>query len=76
MKQIMLQTGAVKGEPGEDGDDGKDGTDVPIVEEPENIYYCSSQSEIEGALDTISTGHGTLIITENITLSSTIDIDF
>lgn len=45
------------------------------VEEPTNIYYCSSQSKIEEALDTIDTGHGTIIITENITLSSTINID-
>ncbi len=48
---------------------------IQNVEAPTNIYYCSSQSEIEGALDTIGTGHGTIIITENITLSSTINLD-
>ncbi len=81
---IQVQTGAPQGAPGDDGDDGDDGDkgdkgddgeDEPVGEEPANLYYCSSQSEIEGALDTIGTGHGTLIITENITLSSTINLD-
>lgn len=48
---------------------------VRNVEEPTNIYYCSSQSEIVDALDTIGTSFGTIVITENITLSSTINID-
>ncbi len=40
-----------------------------------NIYYCSSQSEIELALSSIGTGHGTIMITEDITLTSTINLD-
>ncbi|MFX1377149.1 MAG: right-handed parallel beta-helix repeat-containing protein [Promethearchaeota archaeon] len=48
---------------------------VQNVEDSTNIYYCSSQSEIEDALDAIDTGYGTIVITENITLSSTINID-
>ena len=40
-----------------------------------DIYYCSSQSEIEDALDTIGIGHGRIIITEDITLTSQIDIN-
>jgi hypothetical protein len=66
---ISMQSGTIKGD---DGDDGDDGQDAPGGT---NIYYCSSQSEIENALDIIGTGHGTIIVTENITLSSQIDIN-
>lgn len=65
-----------EGPPGEDGVDGTDGLNgTDGVDGISNIYYCSSQSEIEDALDTIGTTFGTIIITENITLSSTINID-
>ena len=50
---MLVQTGALKGDDGDDGDDGTDGQDVL-----RNIYYCSSQSEIEAALDTIGIGDG------------------
>lgn len=48
---------------------------VQNVESSTNVYYCSSQSEIEDALDIIGTGHGTIIITEDITLNSQININ-
>ncbi|MBN2155230.1 MAG: right-handed parallel beta-helix repeat-containing protein [Candidatus Lokiarchaeota archaeon] len=54
---------------GTDGEDGLNGTDVP------NTYYCSSQQEIEDALITIGTGTGHILITEDITLYSTIYIN-
>ncbi|MBD3255040.1 MAG: hypothetical protein GF383_08095 [Candidatus Lokiarchaeota archaeon] len=40
-----------------------------------NEYYCSTQSEIEQALININTGYGTIIITQDITLTSQIDIN-
>ena len=72
---MQVETGAIDGENGDDGDDGsagKDGTDWQV---PPNVHYCSSQTEIEDSLDTIGMGHGTIIITDNITLSSQIDIN-
>jgi len=72
---ISLQ--AVEGEqglPGEDGQDavdgidGIDGTDAPG-------YYCNSAVEVQQALDSIGKGSGKIIITESITLSSTININ-
>ena len=48
---------------------------VQNVEDLTNVYYCSSHSEIEDALDTIGSGNGIITITENITLSSQININ-
>lgn len=48
---------------------------IQNVEYSTNVYYCSSQSEIEDALDTIETSHGAIIITKNIMLNSTININ-
>ena len=53
---------------GLDGLDGINGTDAPG-------YYCSSQSEIEAALTLIGSGSGKIIITEDITVTSNIEID-
>ncbi len=66
---MQIQTGALDGD---DGDDGDDGVDWQALSE---VHYCSSQSEIVNAINKIGTGHGTIIITKNITLSSTISID-
>ncbi len=38
-------------------------------------YYCDTQAEITGALTAIGTGSGTITITEDITLSSTITVN-
>ncbi|MBN1801562.1 MAG: right-handed parallel beta-helix repeat-containing protein [Candidatus Lokiarchaeota archaeon] len=41
----------------------------------ENVYYCSSATELQVAIDTIDAGNGLIMITNNITLDETIDID-
>jgi len=43
--------------------------------EPTYNYYCSTETEIQDAINTIGIGYGIIIITANITLSSQIDVD-
>jgi hypothetical protein len=66
----QVQTGAIKGQDGDDGDDGT--TSIVYVNILE--YPCSSEAEINDALTAIGTGYGIITITNNITLSGTIDI--
>ncbi|MFX1276413.1 MAG: hypothetical protein ACFFBP_06620 [Promethearchaeota archaeon] len=47
---------------------------VNVLNDPDK-YYCSSQSEINSALTDIGTGDGTIIITEDIILTSQITVD-
>lgn len=61
-------TAGTDGEDGDDGDTGDDGDRAPG-------YYCSSGAEVQNAIDTIGTGSGTIYITEDIILSSTILVD-
>ena len=39
------------------------------------VYYCSTELELNNALNSIGTGSGTIYITNSITLSSTININ-
>jgi hypothetical protein len=71
---ISVQTGAVKGDDGDDGDDGASGI-TTITYITENEYHCSTEAEINNALDAIGTGNGKIMITEDITLTSPIQID-
>ncbi len=71
---INIQTGAVKGEDGDDGDDGAVGI-TTIVYKTENEYPCSSEADINNAINMIGTGNGKILITGSITLNSHIDID-
>jgi len=50
---------------------------VQVLNHPEQdpVYYCSSQAEITAALASIGTGAGTVILTQNVTLTSTILIN-
>ena len=50
------------------GAPGSDGADAPG-------YYCTTAAEVQEAIDTIDSGVGTIYITEDITLSSQIDVD-
>lgn len=62
-----------QGPPGEDGVDGIDGIDgINGTDAPG--YYCSTSSEIQQALDFIGKDSGKIIITESLTLFSTINI--
>ncbi len=74
---ISVQTGAVKGDDGNDGDDGANGANgiTTIIYKTEDVYPCSSETEINNALAAIGTGSGKIIITEMITLNPTIEID-
>ncbi len=71
---ISVQTGAVEGDDGDDGDDGPAGI-TTIVYKTENEYPCSSEADINNAIDMIGTGNGKIMITRPITLTSHIDID-
>jgi hypothetical protein len=71
---ISVQTGALNGDdgvPGTDGTPGVNGTDGQDAPG----YYCSSGSELQAAIDTIGSGTGRIFITDDITLSATIDVD-
>ncbi len=59
----------VEGPPGPPGEDGEDLLPVP------NIYYCSSQIEIQEALNAISSGIGIIYIIQDIDVVSSITID-
>ena len=63
------------GQDGNDGTDGIDGTDGQDAPTYANVYYCSSGVEIQNAIDSIGAGSGKIIITQDITLTDTIDID-
>ncbi len=58
----------IDGVNGTDGVDGKNGTDIP------NTYFCSTQQELENALISIGTENGQIFITDDISLSSSIEI--
>lgn len=64
---ISVQTGALNGDDGDDGDDGKDG--INAVVDPTNVYYCSSETEIQNAIDTVGFGSGIIMVTDNILLA-------
>ena len=66
---LSQTTEVIEGEDGADGEDGEDLTRYGTV------YYCSSGSEVQDAIDSIGTGDGTIIIVQDIILSATIDID-
>ncbi|MHA1112791.1 MAG: hypothetical protein ACTSRE_17015 [Promethearchaeota archaeon] len=59
----------IDGVNGTDGVDGKNGTEIP------NTYFCSSQQELEDAFLNISTGNGQIFLTDDISLSSSIEIN-
>ncbi|TFF90532.1 MAG: hypothetical protein EU548_02545 [Promethearchaeota archaeon] len=71
---ISVQTGTVKGDDGDDGEDGPAGI-TTIIFRTENEYPCSSEAEINNAIDMIGIGNGKILITGSITLTSQIDID-
>ena len=71
--QILEGPQGPQGEPGDDGQEGIDGIDgvdgingIDGLNGTDGInppfYCCSSQSEIEEALDTIGTGYGTILL--------------
>ncbi|MFX0031406.1 MAG: right-handed parallel beta-helix repeat-containing protein [Candidatus Hodarchaeota archaeon] len=45
------------------------------LDDPTNIYYCSSGLEVQEALTAIGTSSGTIMITQSITLDQTIEIN-
>lgn len=49
------------------------GPQEQVQESPQ--YFCYSSTEVQNAIDKIGLGSGTIIVTEDITLSETIDID-
>ncbi len=49
--------------------------DANNFNEEKDVFYCNSGFELQDALDTIGTGSGEIVITEDFTLSSTIQID-
>ena len=64
------------GADGDDGDDGDDGITTTIITYDNVIEYpCSSEAAINNALTAIGTGYGIITITDDITLSGTIDIN-
>lgn len=65
-----VQTGGADGEDGDDGDDGAIGQ-----KGDEEFYYCSSEIQVQNAIDTIGGGSGIIMLTDHITLSGTIDVD-
>lgn len=60
-------SGNLNGTEGKDGEDGSDFTD-------NYIYYCSSGDDLQDAIESIGPGLGTIYITQDITLDSTIEI--
>ncbi|MFX1363616.1 MAG: nitrous oxide reductase family maturation protein NosD [Promethearchaeota archaeon] len=56
------------GNQGPPGQDGLDGEDAPG-------YYCNTSAEVQNAINLISSGSGIIVITEDITINATIDID-
>ncbi len=50
---------------------------VQVLNHPEQdpVYYCASQAEITAALADIGTGAGKVVITQNITLTSPIQVN-
>ena len=58
------------------GEDNQDAIMVYVKNPAETYtYYCSSREDFDLALTEIGTGYGKIIITENIDLSSSIEID-
>ena len=43
--------------------------------EETDVFYCETGDQVQDALDTIGTGSGEIVITEDFTLSTTIQID-
>lgn len=70
----VILTGGADGDDGDDGDDGAAGTTTTITITV-GEYPCASETEINNALTAIGTGYGKIMITDNITLSASIDID-
>ena len=67
------------GEDGVDGDNGANGEDgvagidgIDAIGDP--YYICSSQDEIQNAIDTIGNQHGTIFLNGTIMLSSSLDL--
>ncbi|MFX0138138.1 MAG: right-handed parallel beta-helix repeat-containing protein [Candidatus Hodarchaeota archaeon] len=71
---VVMLTGGADGDDGDDGDDGAAGT-TTTINKIEGTYPCASEAEINNAITAIGTGFGKILITKNITISATIDVD-
>lgn len=72
--QIVESPEGPEGPPGQDGLDGTDGINGTDGQDAPG-YFCTSGVEVQNAIDAIGSGSGTIIITDDITLSTTIIVD-
>ncbi len=76
----LLFTGGLQGPAGingKDGNDGEDGVDGINGEEGEDApgYACSTRAEVQAAINAIGNGAGTITITADFAVTTTIQVD-
>jgi len=47
----------------------------PITIESNDVYYCASSSEVQSAIDTIGKGSGEIIMTQDFSISTSINVN-